>query len=43
MLSRLMGGDAVEVLVPTQINHVAGDQWRVQDTGYAGNLQVRTS
>ena len=29
--------------MPTQINHVAGDQWRVQDTGYAGNVQVRTS
>ena len=29
--------------MPTQINHVAGDQWCAQDTGYAGNLQVRTS
>ena len=29
--------------MPTQINHVAGDQWRAQDTGYAGNVQVRTS
>ena len=29
--------------MPTQINHVAGDQWCAQDTGYAGNVQARTS